>query len=312
MNDTPRAIGPFEVLRKLSEGPVGEVFVCRRTGGTARDAVPVVLKTFNPALVEKRAEIEKLERAIHRCIIQYKHIGYDSERARYYTVMDRLQVQPHTPQLTREAKLGFREKVRRFQEIGDGLAALHAMKGLDGKPLWHGALKPSNLIVRRALQEYHIIVTDFGFSYKWDAAAYREHDAFFNAWVYMAPEVILAAKPDLWPKHGPPPPPCAASDVYSWTLLLVSTLNDGRDGFYRQLGKPSEGDRVDDRVRGDIAVLYEKKIAVHDQWSLVVGDESDVDKEKFKDFVLHCLAPDPRDRPETMEAAVAGFKECML
>ncbi|MGE0435263.1 MAG: protein kinase, partial [Planctomycetota bacterium] len=209
---TRKNFGPFEVLREVSAGTLGEVYLCRRTGGTARDAVPFIVKTFKPDLVERRQEIDVLERPLHRCLIQYRQVGYDAEAERYFTVMDRLEVKPHSHALLRTTRLNFKQKIKRFMDLGEALSKLHELPDRNNppRPLFHGALKPSNILVRKPETDYHMLITDFGFLYRYSAEVWAESHSYFETWLFMPPEVILHAVPEFWPKHGPPPRPCPA------------------------------------------------------------------------------------------------------
>jgi len=313
--ESPKMIGPFQVLRLIpNAGTIGEVFLCRRSTGQAKDKVPFIVKTFRPDLVEMRKEIEILEQPLHRNLIQYRQVGYDAEMERYYTVMDRLQVEPHSAQLMREAKLPFKTKVERFQALGDALRVLHEQYDEQGKPLYHGAIKPSNILVRKPKDEYHMVISDFGFLYRYVPEVYAADEKYAMSFVFMAPEMILHAKPDLWLKSGKPPRPCPASDVYSWALTMVYSLNGGRDGFYYVTSNTDHDDKHDVRVLNDVNVLYQKKLDVADRWTLKVGAKSgaEIHIERFTDFIFKCLAPDPRDRYDTMAEALDGFKSCIL
>ncbi len=309
---TPKMIGPYQVIRPLDPGTLGEIYLCRRVSGTAKDAVPYVVKTYRPDLVEMRKEIELLEKPVHRSMIQYRQVGYDAEAERYYVVMDRLQVEPHGAELMRKSKLTFKQKIKRFLDVGEALATLHELKDYEQRPLYHGALKPSNILVRRPQDEYHMVLTDFGFLYKYDPEEYAKSEGYFHSWLFMAPEVILWAHPELWPKHGRPPTPCPASDVYSWALVMVHSLNGGRDGFYYVTGKTQGDDKLDERVRQDLPILYQKKLDVADRWTLVVGGKAELESDRFIEFVFRCLAPDPRDRYENLTAGLEAFRECLL
>lgn len=324
MSETPKKFGPFEVLRHVSSGTLGDVYLCRRTAGQAKDAVPFIVKTFRPEFVEMRKEISILERPVHKCLIQYRQVGYDAEAERYFTVMDRLQVEPHSAQLMRRTKLNFKQKIKRFIEVGEALAALHEIKIPNQSPdaddrkrrpsiaAYHGALKPSNILVRYPDTEYHMLVSDFGFLYRYVPELYTESHSYFESWLFLPPEVILHAVPDYWPKQGLPPSPCPASDVYSWALILVYSLNGGRDGFYYVTGKTQQEDKFDERVREDLQILYQKKLDIQDRWTLVVGGKAELERDKFIEFIFKALSPDPRDRHENMREALQAFQKCLL
>ena len=312
--EAPKMLGPFQVLRQISTGRLGETYLCKRISGTARDHVPFVAKTYRPDLVEMRKDVDALERPLHRNLIQYRQVGFDAEAERYYVIMDRLQVEPHSVDLmqNRRPKFNFKQKVKRFVEVGEALATLHEQVGNDGSPLYHGNLRPRSVLVRRPQADYHMVISDYGFDYKSDEQLYREDDKYFQLWLFMAPEMILRSVPEHWTKNGPPPAPCPASDVYSWTLAMVYSLNGGRDGFHYMTGKTQGDDRYDERVREDIAILYQKKLDVRDRWTLVVGGKAELERERFIEFLFRSLEPDPRDRFGTMHEALQAFRKCLL
>lgn len=300
-----RAFGNYEIIRDIAKGTVGEVYLAKRVGTAASEQVPYVLKTFNPKLVMAQSDLDLFEEPLHRCLIQYRQVGFNAEADRYFTVMDRLNVEPHSNPLFRQTKLNFKQKLKRFVQLAEGIAIVHD----HGR--FHGALKPSNILVRKPETEYHMIATDFGFWYRHDPTYYKASEQYFEGWLFTPPETILEAVPSFWPKHGRPPKPCPASDVYAWAVIMIYSLNGGRDGFYHIADKNTGESRFDERVRNDLAVLYQKKLDVSERWTLVVGKKEEIDRDKFIEFTFKCLEPDPRDRYATMGEALEAFRGCL-
>ena len=298
----PRFFGSYEILREFAPATVGEVYLCRKRGGAARDEIPGVLKTFNPKLVEAQEDRDLLEEALHPNLIRYRQVGFDAEADRYFAVMDRLNVEPHSATLFKASRLELDSRLRRLLDVGKALAKLHT------RETFHGAVWPHNVLVRQPERLYHMVLTDFGFWHRFDAEHYVNNERFFESWLFQAPEQILHAAPDLWGKPGRPPAPCPASDVYGWACLLLYSLNGGRDSFYRTTNKATGEEHLDEAVRGDLTALLKKKLDVQDRVTLVVNKKLQLDPARLTDFIFKCLSPDPRDRYDTMAEALEAFE----
>ncbi len=306
--------GPYQVLKKIADGTLGEVFKARQLSQKETEQRPVIIKTFNPRFVSKRDDADLGMNFIHRSFLKYHQIGQDKNTDYYYTITDPLNVEPHNADLMtkRKKKLNFKEKMLRFIDLGEAIAALHS------RGSYHGALKPSNILVRFPDTEYHMVVTDFGFQYKLDEEYLEDNEKYYNSFLYMAPEMLGELIPDVWRGYinqaeitnpqdketgGRP-----TSDVYSWAMLIIYSLNGGFDGFY--LTREADGTPYEDhRARENLEYLFTKKIEVRDRLTLSINKKAPIDSEGFTEFIYTCLAPHPTHRYTDMNEALKVFKE---
>lgn len=308
--------GPYEVFNKIADGTLGEVFKARFISHIETEQRPVIIKTYNPDYVSKREDADIGMAHIHKSFLRYHQIGQDKHTEFYFTITDPLNVEPHSADLItkRKKRLSFKDKMIRFLDIGEALAALH------NRNSYHGALKPSNLLVRYPETEYHMVVADFGFKYKFDEAYYQDNDKYYEAFLYMAPELMGEIMPEVWRGYitqtkivipeeketgGRP-----ASDVYSWAMLLIYSLNGGFDGFYHT--READGSPYQDhRARQNMEYLFTKKIEVRDRLTLSVNKNAPIDADGFTEFIYTCLAPHPAKRFKNMTEALKLFREIM-
>jgi serine/threonine protein kinase len=146
-------IGPYQVLAKLGEGGMGEVYRARDTR-LNRDVAIKVLPTFFAGDPDRRARFEREAQAVaalsHPNVIAIFDTGVHDHQL--YVVMELLAGGTLRERLASGA-LSVRKAVDIAAQIARGLGAAH------GKGLVHRDLKPENIFL---LDDGQVKILDFG------------------------------------------------------------------------------------------------------------------------------------------------------
>jgi len=138
-----RTIGPYQVVRPLGEGGMGEVFLGRqRTDAFSRTvAIKVVKRGMDTGEVLRRFALERriLAQLVHPNIAQLHDAGV-TEDGRPYFVMELVDGEP-IDRYVRRKKLSIADTLRLFQSVC--AAVHHAHRHL----IVHRDIKPSNVLV---------------------------------------------------------------------------------------------------------------------------------------------------------------------
>lgn len=147
-------LGSFELIRKIGEGAMGQVFeaVSPTHSGT------VALKVLPRDLAQDQEFVERFKREIKLMgALHHPHIVelYDAGVAAgyYYISMEFIDGEPLDKRLKREGKLAEKEALRIAREMAVGLAHAH------GKGMIHRDIKPDNVLLAKSGAAK---ITDFG------------------------------------------------------------------------------------------------------------------------------------------------------
>ena len=143
-------LGPYEVLAKLGEGGMGEVFAARDTRLDRSVAIKVVSEAF-------ARRFEREGRAL--AAINHPNICTIYDVGPNYLVMELVDGQT-LRQLLQAGPLSIADAVRYGGQIAEALAAAHA------HGIVHRDLKPGNIMVAGG----NIKVLDFGIATHWHTA----------------------------------------------------------------------------------------------------------------------------------------------
>ncbi|CAN5551910.1 hypothetical protein BH10BDE1_BH10BDE1_33380 [soil metagenome] len=195
-------IGPYEVIRSIGHGGMGDVVLAFEKALDRR----VALKTIRgEADAESRARFESEGRALarirHRNIVTvysvFEHQGLP------FLAMEYIEGWPLNT-LLGQGLLGFNEQISLFRQMVEGMIAAHDANVL------HRDLKPANLIVSKALD---IKIIDFGISkILTDDTGLTLPNTALGTIRYMAPEVAMGL------------PASVATDIYSLGVILFEML----------------------------------------------------------------------------------------
>ncbi len=223
----PATIGPFEVIRRLGQGGMGSVYLCRRSDGEFEQLLAVKrLGGAGGSVVGERLRLERrvLAGLRHPHIAQFVDGGEDADGTPW-VAMEYVE----GSRIDRDAdarKLDLRARVTLFLQLVD--AVQYAHRNL----VVHRDLKPDNVMVDA---HGRIKLLDFGIAKLLDEAA---------PGAQAAPTVAGAMTPHYAsPEQVRGEPVSQASDIYSLGVMLYELL--ARQRPYRiETTRPSEVERI--------------------------------------------------------------------
>lgn len=186
----------YELIRKLGEGGMGEVYLAHDSKNMSRVAIKFAfLGNRDPESEKERffREIEFLKSIEHPNIVKLLDSGQDGES--YFYVMEF--IQGHE---IRERE-NFRRLAILLANVASALSALHQ------KGIVHGDIKPSNIM----LVGNRPVLLDFGVAKKHWQEKIEKNDVSGTV-AYMSPESVTGQKTD------------GRSDLYSLGIVLYEQL----------------------------------------------------------------------------------------
>jgi len=217
MSNPGQTLGRYELIARIGEGGMAEVYLARQRGPKAFEKL-VVVKTVHSRLAAKPALAEALlEEARIAAKVRHPHVVdiYDlgEEDGTYFIAMEYLEGESMTAVIrAQRAKGGVRlSPLRTAQVVSDcagGLHAAHELRALSGEPLElvHQDVTPGNVFV---LYTGQAKLLDFG------VAKVRSSD---DASLVKGKAGYLA--PELFDKH----PADRRSDVFALGVVLWESL----------------------------------------------------------------------------------------
>ncbi len=214
---TGKLLGNYEVLGKLGEGGMGEVWRARDER-LQRTVAIKILPSDVAGDASRRARFEQEARALgavnHPNIVAIYDIGQDDGRA--YIVSELVDGESLRTVLDR-GPIAVRKAIDIAGQIADGMAAAHALG------IVHRDLKPENVMVTRTGQ---VKLLDFGLAKQVPVAsgdktatmALSQPGTVLGTAGYMSPEQVRAEPVD------------ARSDIFSFGAMLYEMLT-GRRAF---------------------------------------------------------------------------------
>jgi len=215
---TGRKLGSYEVIDKLGEGGMGEVW----RASDQRLNRMVAIKMLPPALAADpglRARFEQEARALgalnHTNIVTIYDVGQD-EDGRAYIVSELVDGESLRTVLN-HGPVSLRKAIDFAVQIAEGMAAAHALS------IVHRDLKPENIMVTRSGQ---VKLLDFGLA-KQRTPATDDRTATLDL---SQPGAILGTAGYMSPEQVRAEPADARSDIFSFGCVLYEMIS-GRRAF---------------------------------------------------------------------------------
>ncbi|MEU5876641.1 serine/threonine-protein kinase [Spirillospora sp. NPDC047279] len=198
--DAPsRRIGPYEVLRSLGAGGMGEVHLALDRYGRT-----VAVKTIHTYLLDRPSIRTRLGREVETMrLIEHPRVAsvldFDLEGATPYLVTRYAQGRPLDTVVTDDGPFGGDALTAFVIGGAEAVAAVHAARVV------HRDIKPGNVMVADGMP----IIIDFGIAHAVDATRLTQDGRRAGTLWYMAPE--------LWDGGSVGP----AADVFAWAATMA-------------------------------------------------------------------------------------------
>ncbi|MEM9556935.1 MAG: serine/threonine-protein kinase [Acidobacteriota bacterium] len=208
-------IGPFRLLGQLGVGGMGTVYLAEQSEPVERKVALKVIKAgMDSEQVLARFEGERQALALmdHVNVATVYDAG-STDTGRSYFAMEHVPGHDITTHCDR-AGLGFRDRVRLFLQVCDGVEHAHQ------KGLIHRDLKPSNILVKSSATEAATVkIIDFGVAKSMQRklsaqAAHTQLGTFVGTPIYSSPEQIMGRFVETDTR----------SDIYSLGVVLYELL----------------------------------------------------------------------------------------
>ncbi len=279
-----KSIGPYDIIKPVGHGGMGEVFLCRDSRNP--DAPPVAVKTVFPELLEEPAIVKRFEaeaRALasirHPGVVQFYECGTfeTAGRTSYYMAMEYIDgVSLYT--LSRQRRLSFPDILMISIQIARGLEATH-----NGSVI-HRDLKPGNIMITK---EGLAKIIDFGIAKpslmgmennEDPARGFKTQTGIFIGTVnYVAPEILRDK------------PASVSSDIYALGLIIWEMLNSKAP------------------FKADNLALTIKNVTTDTLvWPTLIGSLAPIG---FIDFIDTVLLKDPSLRPKDAGSVAAALEK---
>ena len=218
-------LGRYELIARIADGGMAEVYLARQLGPMNFQKV-VVVKKIHPNLARQKEFIGMLlDEARISALIKHPRVVdiYDLgvSRGTYFIAMEYLSGQPLTNVITRgrvRAPLDVYSTARLIADAAEGLHAAHNLKTLSGRALElvHRDVSPSNIIV---LYDGSVKLVDFGVAKARGRITETNANQIKGKVGYVSPEQIMENPSDR------------RSDVFSlgvvmWEALALRRLFD--------------------------------------------------------------------------------------
>ncbi|HXY02134.1 MAG TPA: serine/threonine-protein kinase, partial [Terriglobales bacterium] len=213
-NTGPKSIGPYQLIRRLGEGGMGQVWLAEQTEPIHRQVALKLIKVgrYDDSVLQRfYSERQSLAIMDHPSIAKVFDAGATPDGQPYF-VMEYVPGQPITEYCDRK-RLKIRERLQLFIRVCEGVQHAHQ------KAIIHRDLKPANILVVEVDGKPVPRIIDFGLAKA--ASPQLDGETLFTqvgGWVgtpgYMSPEQADAGRVDVDTR----------TDVYSLGVVLYVLL----------------------------------------------------------------------------------------
>jgi len=263
-------LGPYEILSKLGEGGMGEVYLAqdpRLERDVAIKVLPDQLSQDQNSLVRFLHENKAVAALSHPNIRVIYDIG--SDKGHTYAVMELLEGQTLAQHLD-ESAIDWLEAKYIAEEIAQGLSAAH------GKSIVHRDIKPQNIFLT---SDNEIKILDFGMAQS-EPIKTSKTDSLDSTLTHdTLNETMGGTVPYMSPEQVCNEPVDARSDIFAFGCVLYEMLS-GKRLFYRKT--PAE----------TVAAILNEKPANLTESGISIPSE-------LQRLVNLCLEKDPAHRIQT-------------
>lgn len=217
-------LGPYEILSKLGEGGMGEVYLAqdpRLERDVAIKVLPDQLSQDQNSLVRFLHENKSVAALSHPNIRVIYDIG--SDKGHTYAVMELLEGQTLAERLEKAA-IDWLEAKHIALEIAQGLSAAH------GKNIVHRDIKPQNIFLT---SENEVKILDFGMAQSEPIKTKKEDSLDSTLTHDTLDETLGGTVPYMSPEQVCNEPVDARSDIFAFGCVLYEMLS-GKRLFYRK------------------------------------------------------------------------------
>ena len=287
MEETPRQLGRYELIRRIAAGGMGEIYLARSTG-TGGFEKTVIIKTILPHLAEEEEFVDKfLDEG--RIVVNLAHgnivpvFDMDEIDGEYFIAMEYVPGRD-----LRDVLEALREKGETMppelaayivSEVCEGLGYAHRQTDEEGESLEivHRDVSPSNVLLST---EGEVKIIDFGIARAADRRAKSLSGRIQGKCCYMSPEQARGGSLD----HR--------SDIFSTGVVLYEMLTGAR---------PFEGD-------SDLKSLELVRECEYDPPSLLDGRVP----EELDAIVERALAEEPEERYQKIDQMGVDLMEFLV
>jgi serine/threonine-protein kinase len=220
--------GRYEVLGQLATGGMGEILLARRRGPAGFERLVVLKRALGAARASRDVAAALIEEA--RLLARINHANVcqlhdlDEADGQYFLALELLEGLPLWTILTcaraSRRPIDPRAICGMFEQICDGLDAIHQLRTLDGKPagVVHRDLSPGNLFVT---ESGTVKILDLGIAKTAASEEQTPHGTIKGKLPYVAPEQAAGKPVD------------ARTDLFALGLVLYDTARGSPPPSYR-------------------------------------------------------------------------------
>ena len=215
LSQAPKCIGPYQLIRKLGEGGMGQVWLAEQTAPVRRQVALKLIRAgmFDDGLLQRfQSERQSLAMMDHPAIAKVFEAG-STQDGQPYLVMEYVPGLPIT-EYCDQKKLTIRERLELFTKACEGIQHAHQ------KAIIHRDLKPANILVLEVDGRPSPRIIDFGLAKTITPVGddktilLTQAGSFLGTPGYMSPEQADPATQDVDTR----------TDVYSLGVVLYVLL----------------------------------------------------------------------------------------